>query len=625
MNTITQQLEQYKPEIQQNICEIHKSDIVAIDLVISEKCQFQYLCYHCLVAKINDNNISTIEQTKERIQSYKTKKQENKSKEIQLRLDYFKKILDQIGDFKCSVENILDKIYTQINAQIVTIQKEKSSLLENYQLFYNFQDEVKSLSKFLSIDNQNKQLEFQLDSQLIHQIFQQFELLFNNASYFQTIDTFKDVKQKIELMNENIKFELMESKSQNSQKTTTLNRICQKHNKEILMIDIDTKNKKMEDRFVCVNCISDHPNCQYKTIEKVNEELNYVKNEQDRILKDFKTKKLEKYEKLQQQIAIMRKNQNQQLNEISDKLITEFSKQTNTTDEISIQLLRDEELESSINNLIQFDQKNININQIIEDIKSKDLIQEKEIESKLESLKQQDQLDIQESINILKDIQNENQFQGILQLSQYIQENTNINQENQTVQKEIHELIDTLKLNNCQRDLPNQISHQFQENLKKINNATNKIKSISDLNPLDFQKQVKDDNEIIENDQIYLKKFCDNQNIEQNLETLQIEYEKFQQACQIKIEKLNKIIDQLEKEMEQKIKMKEDEIQQLHQKMKEKSILQIEDQQQVQQQSQLIDENDYVVDFSQIEIEYEGIDFVGFYQQQFLIIDQLKL
>ncbi|CAD8161829.1 unnamed protein product [Paramecium pentaurelia] len=617
MNAITQQLEQYKPEIQENICEIHKIDIVAIDLDISEKCQFQYLCYHCLVAKINNNNISTIEQTKERIQSFKTKKQENKSKEIQQRLDYFKKILDQIGDFKRNVENILDKIYTQINAQIVTIQKEKSSLLENYQPFYNFQDEVKSLSKFLSTDNQDKQLEFQQDSQFIDQIFQQFELLFNNASYFQTIDTFKDAKQKIELMNENIKFELMASKRQNSLKTTTLNRICQKHNKEILMIDIDTKNKKMEDRFVCIDCISDHPNCQYKTIEKVNEELNYVKNEQDRILKDFKSKKLEKYEKLQQQIAIMRKNQNQQLNEISDKLITEFSKQTNTTDEISIQLLRDEELVSSISNLIQFDQKNINLNQIIEDIKSKDFIQEKEIESKLESLKYQDQLDIQESINILKDIQNENQFQGILQLSQCIQETTKLNQEQSRVQKEIHELIDSQKSIYCQRDLSNQISHQFQENLKNINNVKNKIKSVPDLNHLDFQKQIKDDNEIF--------KFCDNQNIEQNLETLQIEYEKFQQACQIKIEKLNKIIGQLEKEMEQKIQMKEDEIQQLHQKMKEKPILQIEDQQQVQQQSQLIDENDDIVDFSQIEIEYEGIDFEEFYQQQFFMIDQLKL
>ncbi|CAD8167800.1 unnamed protein product [Paramecium octaurelia] len=90
--------------------------------------------------------------------------------------------------------------------------------------------------------------------------------------------------------NDNIKIELTPQQNKNNYKTPSLNKIQLKHNKEIIMIDIDTKEKKVDNRFACLDCICDHPHCQYRTIEKVNQEWNYTKQQQDQVLNNLKLK-----------------------------------------------------------------------------------------------------------------------------------------------------------------------------------------------------------------------------------------------------------------------------------------------------------------------------------------------
>ncbi|CAD8177435.1 unnamed protein product [Paramecium octaurelia] len=536
MNILTSQIQQQKPEVLEMVCQIHQLEIIALDLDTSEKGQFQYLCCYCLVDKMNNNKISTIEQTKDRISSLKTQKKENKTKEIQKRLDYFKNILDQIMDFKNTVENTLEKLYSQIKAQIHTVQQEKQLLLEGVQVQQNFQDDVKSLSQFLSSEYQGKQIEFQQDSQFIDEIFKQFELLFNNASYFQTIDAFKDAKQKINEINENFQIELMPQQNKNNYKTPSLNKICPMHNKEIIMIDMDTKKKKVDDRFACVDCISDHPHCQYRTIEKVNQEWNSQKQQQDRVLNDLKLKRKEKQAKLNQQVALIRKNYNQQINEISEKIITEFSTPINQTNDIckfkqtSLQGLTNEELVSNINYLIEYDKENQFQDSKIVYAKSKDLLFVKEIENKLEHLKQHNQLDIQESLNILKE---DNRIQGINLLFQQILESTKGNQEQLILKQDLEELLNSSKQIYCQQGLFNQTIHKFQEHLIKINNINNKMKQIPDhINLTFFQKCVQDYTDKFQNDFHQLKKFCDIENLENKLNALQIDYKKLEQEKQ---------------------------------------------------------------------------------------------
>ncbi|CAD8215071.1 unnamed protein product [Paramecium pentaurelia] len=619
MNILTSQIQQQKPEILEIVCQIHKREIVA--------------------KKVNYNICAVIvQQRKLTITKFKLlirqKKEFNllRPKNKKIRQNRFKKV--GLLQENTRSNHGIQMIYSQINAQIFTIQKEKQSLLEKCQILHNFQENVKSLSEVLSIDTKDDQMEFQQDSQFIDEIFQQFELLFNNASYCQTIDIFKDAKQKINEINENIKIDIIHLENKNNQKTPSLSRVCPTHNKEIIMIDIDDKNKKMEDRFVCVDCIDDHPKCQYRTIEKVNQQWNHTKNQQGRILNELKLKRQEKQEKLNQQIAIMRKNYNQQLNEISEKLITEFSRPINKTSEIdkfkysSIQGLSQEELFQNINYLIQYDKENLGQDSKIEYVESKDSLFSKEIESRLEHLKQHDQLDIQESINILQDIQNDNQIQGIVLLSSSLQVNTKVNQEQIIVKQELDELINSSKQLYCQVGLFNQTIQKFQQHLIKINVINKKFKSIPDhLNLKNFEKQVQDYTNNFENDFKQLKKLCEIEKLENQLETLQQDYQKSQQEnkqmvstiekdYKTKIKDQNVIVDKLkeiEKDTKIKLQNSENENELLNKKLKEElnnstqklNELQIKKQQQIQELNNKIGQQDTAMNKIQKELDYK--------------------
>ncbi|CAD8151285.1 unnamed protein product [Paramecium octaurelia] len=106
-------------------------------------------------------------------------------------------------------------------------------------------------------------------------------------------------------------------------RTPSVSRVCVSHKKEIIMIDMDSQKKKIEDRFVCVNCISDNPQIKYQTIEDVNKQwIDYNLQSEDRLQQYQKEIRCKRYD-LSNQIAQMRKNYNQKLNEISDKLIQE--------------------------------------------------------------------------------------------------------------------------------------------------------------------------------------------------------------------------------------------------------------------------------------------------------------
>ncbi|CAD8214094.1 unnamed protein product [Paramecium octaurelia] len=359
------------------------------------------------------------------------------------------------------------------------------------------------------------------------------------------------------------------------------------------MIDIDSKNKKIEERFVCVDCISDHPNCQYRTIEKINQQWNHTKKQQDRVLSELKTKRQEKQEKLNQQIAIMRKNYNQQLNEISEKLITEFSLpptskpiEINKIKQTSLQQLSNEELLSNINQILQNDKENMVQDSKIEYLKSKDSVFQKEIQSRLEHLKQHEQLDIQESINILQEIQNDNQIQGIVQLQQQIQESTKKNQVQLIYKEDLDELINSSKYIYCQKSLLNETIQKFQEHLAKIKTFESKMQqSLDNLVFTSIQKQTNEYKNKFEKDFNQLMKFCEIEKLEKNFETLQQHYEKSQiernqylesieKDYKLKIQKQNNIIEELEnilKNTEDKLKNKVEEENLLNERLKEEN------------------------------------------------------
>ncbi|CAK71716.1 unnamed protein product (macronuclear) [Paramecium tetraurelia] len=189
MNQSTSQ----KYEISENLCQIHNYEIIAIDLNPTENGSIKYLSCNCVVEKLNNSRISTIEQTQARIQEYKALRQEKKAGEIKIKLQQYKIVLEKYIEFKINACSALVKIQDQIQTQI-SILEEKESLLKNFQTKSNFQEDVKSISEFLSLTE--KQMEFQQDTQSFDYLIRELELIFNKEAYYQTILTFKEAKYK---------------------------------------------------------------------------------------------------------------------------------------------------------------------------------------------------------------------------------------------------------------------------------------------------------------------------------------------------------------------------------------------------------------------------------------------
>ncbi|CAD8184611.1 unnamed protein product [Paramecium octaurelia] len=91
-----------------NFLQLRNKTLYAITIIRNKLYFNRILNYYF---QLRNSNISYQQQshTKERISSFKTQTKENKTKEIQIQLDYFKNVLDQIMDFKNTVENTFEK------------------------------------------------------------------------------------------------------------------------------------------------------------------------------------------------------------------------------------------------------------------------------------------------------------------------------------------------------------------------------------------------------------------------------------------------------------------------------------------------------------------------------------
>ncbi|CAD8129917.1 unnamed protein product [Paramecium sonneborni] len=558
------------PEVREMICKTHKRELVAIDLVSSESRKFEFLCLDCLVEKINNNNISTFESTKIRIQQYKNKRLEKRTKDIEIRQKNFEILLHSINELKNKIEEALVNIYSEIKKQM----SEGKQSLEEFQTQLNFLEDVKQLSEFLSIQENEK--EFQQDGQFIDGIFQKFEQIFK-IEHNKTIQTFKDVLWNINNFNRDIKIEIMQT--QNNQKTSSLSSLCLKHNKEIIMIDIDSKSKQIEDRFACAKCLSDHfnnindhPQCQYKTIEEVNQIWNDKMKEQDQIVDDLMSKRNVKKVKLQEKIAKMNQGYMEQLNDISETVRKNLTSQTREINKFkydSIQQLSKEDLLSNIQILIHQNQKQQN--EYIEQMMIKELQNSKIIASKFEQLKWLDQLDIQQSINILQDKPYNNQIQGILKPLQQINESKSANQEQLITEQEFQEFIISSQQIYCQLDLFNQTIKQFQDHLLKIDSINDKLKKNQDhQNFTNIYKQFCDYMDKFEKDCFKFQKFLQMDQLENELETLR---EKLRLNIELKEKEQKEMkelheqaIQDFKKQYQQMMKKFEDEQKEIKQK-----------------------------------------------------------
>ncbi|CAD8204825.1 unnamed protein product [Paramecium pentaurelia] len=494
-------------------CHIHQLKMIAVGLDLSNNGQFSYLCCNCLVEQMNNYNILTFEQIQQWVQSYTAKKQQQKLNSITIILEQFKLIQVSIKKFKSKADEILKEIESQITKKISTFVEEnqflEQQILKEKEILEKKKIEKKNdlppqdVKFFLQIfSTPEQQDELQQKILDVDTIFKNFELISNDQSYIDTIQAFKNAKQKITVVNVGNQIEKMPKQIKNNKKSLSLKILCKAHDKEISHIDIESKNKNIEDRFACPECMS-HPGQEvYGTIEKVNQSWNDKIEQQNQVGNELKVKKQKKQEKLNEKIAKMRKNYNEQLNKINDQLKSDFS----STNEIIqfkqtyLEQLNKEELLQNLKYLIQYEDKDKNTQDPkIKDMITKNTNNSKDIEKKLSQL-----------IFYKKNQVDDNQIQGIILLFEKIQGSSQANQEQLMKKQELDEFISSSNQIYCQLDLLNQTISQFQQHLKEIISIQDKIKSISDQQYfINIEKQFKDYKDQFEKDFQHLKKFCE--------------------------------------------------------------------------------------------------------------------
>ncbi|CAD8214386.1 unnamed protein product [Paramecium octaurelia] len=224
--------------------------------------------------------------------------QQSKHKDKKIRLRRFKQSQITSRSYKnkkwslnVMLRIIWKRYIVRLKHKYLQFNKKNSLYQTIFKIQHNFQEEVKSLSEFLSTETQEKQLELYQDNQFMDEIANQFDLLLIVHHISKQLTLLRIVNRKrIKLIKIT---RLNQCQFKINIKTPSLNKICPSHNKEIIMIEINSKLKKIEERFACVDCISDHPNCQYRTIEKINQQWNHTKKKEDRIFSDLKMKRQE--------------------------------------------------------------------------------------------------------------------------------------------------------------------------------------------------------------------------------------------------------------------------------------------------------------------------------------------
>ncbi|CAD8083704.1 unnamed protein product [Paramecium primaurelia] len=341
---------------------------------------------------------------------------------------------------------------------------------------------------------------------------------------------------------------------------------------------MDSQNKKIEDRLVCVDCIAENPLIKYQTIQNVDNQWKEQNSLSENCLIELKMESKIKKSELLNQIAQMRKNYNKKLNEISDKLISEQYlcndqiKESNRIKRTSIKVLDNEQLIKDLKQLIEQEKENEKVpqNQIIKDIKNKDSIFKKDLEYHLESLKQHYQQDIQQSLDILKEISKESNL--LTKLSEMIQQIEKSHQKDDNYQnqiniiKEIQELVDDAKMYQCQTNLFEQTKKFYQSIKYKIELIQQNIKLKSKENQTESKSQLLQSqysniqnilNEyqtIFENNSIQMKKYCNIKQMEDDLIKLTENNNKLEIESNILQQQIeNNFINSIQKQLEQKL------------------------------------------------------------------------
>ncbi|CAD8184641.1 unnamed protein product [Paramecium octaurelia] len=311
-------------EQERKVCQKHQMEITTIDLKQSTSKEEKYLCIKCLIEKIDIQNMVLVDETKIMIKEMKSEQQTLKIKENQRRIETFKQIQCLIKEYKVQVENVIEKIIINIHQKIQLIEKDLEELDQKSKI-YKFEDEVEILSSnYKGSFNYEIPIEFDKledDNQFYDSLQSMFQSFTNNHSYTQVIDILQS-NQKIEKSKEIKVSSIQKEKQLDKSKTPSLNIKCNKHGKEIIMLNLEP-NETQTSRLACVDCIHYNNPIKYTSLQDAGIKWDEFKGKTEDKIKLFQNQRSLQQEMIIQNLKEMREQYTLILNELIDKLNNE--------------------------------------------------------------------------------------------------------------------------------------------------------------------------------------------------------------------------------------------------------------------------------------------------------------
>ncbi|CAK58977.1 unnamed protein product (macronuclear) [Paramecium tetraurelia] len=302
----------------------HKGyQILAVDLseeLNKENDQKKYYCVKCLIEKIGIKKIVLYEEAIKNNEILNEQLQKTNNQQTQEKLDYFTKLQTQFKlveeRFQKSIQSVFNYIESKLKATQQKIEKvpEPTILDDSIKLLQNcYEEDGKFVIPSPDLDLK-KTYDFSQYMLKFRQLISNSEQIIEEETGIQTIE----LKQQINLLFDD-----------KQKRTPAVNLICESHNMEIIMFNLNQTEFEQTNPFLCVECAQDllirGNNAIAKTISLIKAEEKW-----NEYIKDQSEKRSQRQSRLGSAIGFIKKLQekyNYELNKMIQSLNDQLKQQ----------------------------------------------------------------------------------------------------------------------------------------------------------------------------------------------------------------------------------------------------------------------------------------------------------
>ncbi|CAD8130475.1 unnamed protein product [Paramecium sonneborni] len=384
-------------ETEKKICQIHRLDVVAVDLKSETRLEDKYLCTRCLTDKIDKENMALLFEANQMIQSMKTQSLKQSKEENTLRLTNLKQLSSSIKSFINYIKTELGKLLHLVDQQIEQIQNEIESKETKIEI-KNFDDEIQILSEnYIGNFNYNipqEKTQKQKDIELIQLIQESLQSQSKSQYFSQIMESIDQIRQSTPIIQQ-ANINKMSVKEFDQHKTPCLKQTCNKHSKEIIMFNLNL-NQPNFSRLACVECIEEVP-IQYISLKEANKRWKLFVGQQEDLIVKNNFRRENTFNTVIKEVKQLKDYYNDSLSEMLISIDQQLQKNnTDIQDIINLQEKQlfelDEQLIQKIIDFLSFEDKNKHLIELQEKQDRLDYLFYQNIKCKLDSLIKHDLL-----------------------------------------------------------------------------------------------------------------------------------------------------------------------------------------------------------------------------------------